>query len=426
VSVLQNTFVVRKPRSALVERNFDILTIGGLSIVVFALMFVFVPKDVNITQISWTMFYLGFVVNGPHFFASYWHIYVDNKSRLREPRYFFAAFIVPFLLVVGLGVAARNPTDHTLGLMVGLMYLSVGWHYVKQIFGVTLVSSAAHGHPIAGLPKKLLRLNLLTVWLMSWVFANESAWKSSAPNGGFYNVSYGSADIKGFLSRNRLGFVSNHFRLTVYLLVGLTFAAAAAAFLHRWVATGSTMAPVGWVAWASIYVWYLPVLYHPAFFYFVPLFHSLQYLLFSVTFSWNKAQTEAQTAALRAVHAASDTTDGEPSIDSVDGSNQIVLDQTHPDPILTEELLARARRQKFIQRFGFFVVFAVVFGAAGFHWLPEWLDRNVSYRSAILGGHFWVVAFNLFINIHHYFVDSVIWRGTNPQVRAFLKPRTSP
>lgn len=29
----------------------------------------------------------------------------------------------------------------------------------------------------------------------------------------------------------------------------------------------------------------------------------------------------------------------------------------------------------------------------------------------------------MFINIHHYFIDSVIWRNGNPEVRQFL---TSP
>lgn len=379
---------VRQPRTALVHRHLDAWLIGGVSIVLFALMFVVVPKDANISHVSWTAFYLAFLVNGPHFFASYWHMYVDNAPRLREPRFAFAAFVVPVLLVVGLVVASQRGNDKTLGYMVNLMYLSVGWHYVKQIFGVTLVSSAAHGRPIGGWPKRLLRTNLLTVWLMSWVFSNQYAWTSS---GGFFGVSYSSANVSGFLSDNGFGILADHLRVVIYVVVAATALVALAEFGRKWIVTGTTMAPVGWVAWASIYVWYLPVLAHPSYTYFVPFFHSLQYLLFSVTFSWNKAV-------------------------GVDG-------EAANAPLYDPRARERRRRQQFAQRFGLFVVFAVVLGAAGFHWVPEYLDRNASLRPSVLGGQFWVVAFNLFINIHHYFVDSVIWRGSNPQVRTFLRPR---
>ncbi len=111
---------------------------------VFGVMYVSADKGTAASQVTWAAFYLAFVVNGPHFFASYWHIYVDGRSKiLQDPKYFWAAVIVPFLLLVGLVIGERRPTDATLGFMVNIM--SVGWHYVKQIFGVSVVSSAAHG-----------------------------------------------------------------------------------------------------------------------------------------------------------------------------------------------------------------------------------------------------------------------------------------
>jgi hypothetical protein len=418
MTTLDSPFRSRPQRTALTQRNIDALLIGGLSILVFAVMFLLVPKDVDISHLSWTMFYLGFVVNGPHFFASYWHIYIDNASRLREPRLAFAGFMVPLILIVGLFVASRNRSDHTLGLMVGVMYLSVGWHYVKQIFGVMLVSSAAHGNSVSNVAKKLLRVNLLMVWFMSWTFANERAWTTAKENG-FFGVSYSSANINRFLTNHGMRFFASHFRLGIYLLVGVSATFTLLALMRQWVRTGAMMAPVGWVAWASIYVWYLPVLYHPAYFYLVPFFHSLQYLLFSVTFSWNKARSESAIDAPVVVSGPVET--GELAVagspDSPHSATNPAVDRIDPLDI------SRGRRQQFVQRFGLFLVFAFVLGAAGFHWVPEWMDRNMNYRSPALGGQFWVVAFNVFINVHHYFVDSVIWRGTNPQVRKFLQPR---
>jgi hypothetical protein len=413
MTTLDSPFRSRQYRTALTQRNVDALLIGGLSILIFAVMFLLVPKDLDVSHLSWTMFYLGFVVNGPHFFASYWHIYVDNVSRLREPRFAIAAFVVPLILIGGLLVASRTRSDHTLGLMVGTMYLSVGWHYVKQIFGVMLVSSAAHGNPVSGIAKKLLRVNLLIVWFMSWTFANERSWTTAKENG-FFGVSYSSANINQFLRNHGLPFVASHFRLGVYLLVGVSAAFAFLTLVRQWIRTGATMAPVGWVAWASIYVWYLPVLYHPAYFYLVPFFHSLQYLLFSVTFAWNKARSESAI--------------DEPMTPVLEVKPSALAESVLAEPvtkIATDPLeISRVRRQRFAIRFGLFVVFALTLGAAGFHWVPEWMDRNFNYRRKVLGGQFWVVAFNVFINVHHYFVDSVIWRGTNPQVRKFLKPKT--
>ncbi len=411
MTTLDQTYFERGPRTALTRRSLDAWLIGGLSVLVFAVVFLAVPKNVEIVDLSWTMFYLGFVVNSPHFFASYWHLYVDNTKRLREVRFAFAGFVVPVLLSIGIYAASRYRTDHSLGLMVSLMYLSVGWHYVKQIFGVMLVSSAAHGRPVSGVCKKLLRVNLLVMWLMSWTFANQHSWKASAPENGFFGVSYASANLSQILRNNGLAYVASHFRLIVYLLVGITVAFTVLAFMRQWIQTGSTMAPVGWVAWASLYVWYLPVFAHPAYFYLVPFFHSLQYLLFSVTFSWNKARFESEIDA-PVVLSAPDT--------AIEDSTEVATKPT-VDPLE----IGRRRRQQFVLRFGLFLVSAFVLGAAGFHWIPEWMDRNMSYRSAALGGQFWVVAFNVFINVHHYFVDSVIWRGSNPQVRKYLRPRTS-
>lgn len=373
----------RPARSVLVHRNVDAWLIGGISLVLFALMFVVVPRDADINSVSWTAFYLAFVVNGPHFFASYWHLYVDNgRDLLRNRRYVFAGIVVPIALIVGLFVASRRPSEATLASMVNIMWISVGWHYVKQIFGVSLVASAAHGRPIGGLTKSLYRINLLSVWLMTLVFSNDRGSKTA-----FFGVTSTSFDLTGWLERIHLYWIADHLRLVVYVIVGVTALAAIGGFVRQWIRTGKTMAPVGWIAWLSIYVWYLPVFYHPSYGYLIPFFHSLQYLLFSVTFSWNKSRR--------------------------------ILEQ----PTTVTATDDRIRRRRFVEKFGLFVAVSVVLGAAGFHWIPEWLDRNATLRPTVLGPQFYVVAFNLFINIHHYFVDSVIWRGSNPQVRTFLRPR---
>jgi hypothetical protein len=66
-----------------------------------------------------------------------------------------------------------------------------------------------------------------------------------------------------------------------------------------------------------------------------------------------------------------------------------------------------------------------------FHGVPEFLDENFVATTAkngpdpnvstvTLGLTPFVAAFSTFINIHHYFMDHVIWRRENPDTR-FLR-----
>ena len=47
------------------------------------------------------------------------------------------------------------------------------------------------------------------------------------------------------------------------------------------------------------------------------------------------------------------------------------------------------------------------------------MDSRVGTNDA-WGMSFFVTAAMLFINIHHYFIDNVLWRFKDPRVRAYL------
>lgn len=111
---------------------------------------------------------------------------------------------------------------------------------------------------------------------------------------------------------------------------------------------------------------------------FVPAFHSLQYLVIV----W---RAEKNRAELAADHA------------SASGSGKRML-----PPIAT------------------FMLSAFVLGLAGFWWLPRLFDRVVPYDSEIFGGTVFMFVFWMFINIHHYFMDNVIWRRDNPDTARAL------
>ena len=57
-------------------------------------------------------------------------------------------------------------------------------------------------------------------------------------------------------------------------------------------------------------------------------------------------------------------------------------------------------------------------GQAAFEWIPDFLHRGVN----AIGWHIppFTVAVGTILNIHHYFVDGVVWKISNPQVRKEL------
>ena len=61
----------------------------------------------------------------------------------------------------------------------------------------------------------------------------------------------------------------------------------------------------------------------------------------------------------------------------------------------------------------------VVAGWLAFEFLPNEADTRLATFDA-WGMFFFLTAAMLFINIHHYFIDNVLWRFKDPQVRAYL------
>jgi hypothetical protein len=118
----------------------------------------------------------------------------------------------------------------------------------------------------------------------------------------------------------------------------------------------------------ALYIWWLPQTRQYEFYFLLtPLFHSLQYLAFVY---------KMEDTRLR----------GEPH----------------------RELKATT-----------LVVGVVLAGWAAFEFLPNTLDTALGTFTAWQMFFFFTAAM-LFINIHHYFIDNVLWRFRDPEVRAYL------
>ena len=122
------------------------------------------------------------------------------------------------------------------------------------------------------------------------------------------------------------------------------------------------------VPFAAQYVWWLPVTRQFEFYFLLtPMFHSLQYLAFVYKMEGTRLRSEPR----REVKAT----------------------------LLVSGL--------------------VLAGWMAFELLPNTLDTALGTFAAWQMFFFFTAAM-LFINVHHYFIDNVLWRFKNPEVRAYL------
>src|SRR5262249_33009514 len=67
----------------------------------------------------------------------------------------------------------------------------------------------------------------------------------------------------------------------------------------------------------------------------------------------------------------------------------------------------------------FMIVGLVVAGFAAFELLPNTADALFHTKEKMSLWYFFISA-QVFINVHHYFIDNVLWRFKNPEVKKYL------
>jgi hypothetical protein len=357
------SFKASKPRD-LLSPVLDVLMIGGASIALFALSYFGVDKNGDTTQISWAAFYLAFAVNNPHFMASYLLLYRDKRRELlTNPRFFWAAILAPTLIAGYMAGCIFLKSPKYLSYAVNFMYFTVGWHYIKQIYGTVVVTAARRGYFFSLNESRLLKANLFPVWFMSLINGNLGVRELL-----HYGVGYHTFDLPQWLIPVNYG------------LLAISLTVVATVVYRKWLATGKLP---GWPAvasFAAIYVWYLPTFYHAVFWYLIPFFHSLQYLLFVIALKRNQYLAEAEASTSDAI----------------------------------------GQRTFFARHILGFAAAVLVLGFLTFDGIPFMLDHVLPYDRTLFGPQLSMFVFITFINIHHYFIDNVIWRRDNPALKMFL------
>jgi hypothetical protein len=108
------------------------------------------------------MLLLTNLINHPHFAHSYQIFYRNFGRKVRgdgyhrnlQHRYVFAGIVVPIIMGGFFAYSVVNGSTRMLGFAANMLGFFVGWHYVKQGYGILMVDSVLKRLFFTNLEKK--------------------------------------------------------------------------------------------------------------------------------------------------------------------------------------------------------------------------------------------------------------------------------
>lgn len=355
-------------RRSLVLPQADFWLLGGLSLVVLSAVWLvvdwghLVPVQQGLPD--W-VYWAGFAVNHPHFAYSYQLFYKGIIARWRSSgaggrlRIAMAGVVAPLVLAVYFAAAFLTHNVDMLCKAGALMLFLVGWHYAKQGYGVLITTSVYRNIFYPTFEKRILYANAYIVWIYSWIIIHTEAARAVQ-----FDLVYSIMVVPHVI------------------VVLSTLAVIASSLLAAGVFIKAAIHDKKGICWngltgyvCAIYIWLLlpQVINSDALFLVVPFFHGLQYLPFVYKYKKSEYGDAAESGMWR---------------------NPMVL----------------------------LVVFALAGMALGGLFMdigPKFADRAYAAPHGFTKS-FFLIAFTVFINIHHYLIDHSFWRRDNEGAQKFL------
>ena len=313
------------------------------------------------------------MINNPHFAVTYLLFYKDARKRVlrgelpqrQRARYVFAGLVVPCALLAWAGYASSKGSARSMGFMIELMFFLVGWHYVKQGFGILTVFSARRGFRFNPLERKAVLAHCFAGWAYAW----------SSPAAPGRNVQEKGVVYMALAHPQWLEQITR-------IAFGLSAVALIAALARRWQKERQLPPFAPLMAFlVSIWLWTVYSSVDPLMLYLIPALHSIQYLYVV----WLLKRNEARAA------------EGPPLFGKPAALRLVMLAAS-----------------------------AVSLAWVLFRGAPSILDGRLVLTSSAfeatssLGDTPYLAAVFVFVNIHHYFMDTVLWRRENPEMRYLL------
>ncbi len=321
----------------------DIFFIGGSSFIAFLLFGLFYT-DARTPAVITAAIYLSWVINWPHFSMSTYRLY---QSRTNIEQYPITAYVIPFVVFGGVLLSFGFP-ELVAPYFVKLFLLWSPYHFSGQTIGITIIYAMRSGIRFTAIERKILATFVFGTYLVSTIRAEVSRDGHS-----YYGIQYPGIGVPQWLA--------NSAEALMWLAVlGAILATLYWCYRQRKILPFVVLLPA-----ATQYLWFVQSVYMPSFQEFVPMFHSLQYILIA----WGLQLKE-----------------------------KLDVKGIQPSTAYTLKETARWLGVNFIG------------GAMLFYILPF---------SGIALGHSELFSTGIFfaaIQIHHFFVDGVIWKLKNRTV----------
>ena len=373
-SIAQTVPVVESRTRVKAAAVAEFLLVGGATPLLFLVSWL-LQRTVGLSSadlaVGFLFFYGAHVINDPHFAVTYLLFYEKAGARafggefcpLQRARYVVAGGLVPAALVVWAVTALATRSAYSLGLLIQSMFLLVGWHYVKQGFGVMTVLAARRGVRFSPRERVAILAHCYAGWAYAWASPFDPG-KEVEEKGVVYTT---IAHPHGLERLTLLLFLAS----AVWMFGVLA---------QKWRREGRLpiLTPLTALL-SSIWVWSIYSSIDPLVVYAIPALHSVQYLYFVWLLKGNEARER----------------EGPPWF----------------------ERSARVR-------VGLLAVSALGLGWLLFHGAPAALDDFLVPRRSrftALGPTPYFAALFAVVNIHHYFMDYVIWRRDNRQTRYLVE-----
>ena len=373
---------------ALTSRYLDFWLLGGASIAVWVVMFGLEgfrtswAIDEHYRHLTTTTLSLSVLVNYPHFMMSYKLAYARDRGFIL--RYWWQLIVVPVGLVALFATAYvfYDIRVEQVSLLSSAMQALSGWGANMQVLA----------GPRLGDLVFTLTFNLM-IFTLGWhyskqvfgcmmVYAHYDGYALTKPQRDLTKWALLSVWAMVWVDYNLdgdfrawRGFNYSSFDLPNIAgpLSQLVVAVGIVLVVHRvfyanYRATGQRPSATMLAPFVALYLWWLPQTRQEEYFFLlVPLFHALQYLAFAY---------RVEEAHLRRAH--------------------------HREVRAT-----------------LLVIGVVLGGWLAFEFVPDAIDTRLgTFQNWQM--FFFFTAAMLFINIHHYFIDNVLWRFRDPRVREYL------
>lgn len=322
-------------RRSLTTRFWDFWLLGGLSLVVFAVMML---VEVHYAYIFLVLPLLQIAIEFPHLIASYKLAYSPNRGFVRKHPLRLVA--LPLVLIAGfvyLAIYPENQAGWT--AMIGLLFFSVGWHRSRQAYGCMVMYSQFDDYNLRPAQKRVINWMLNATWISGYLSMMAYPRRME-----FFGAPVPQWEVPAWL------LFAAHFALFIGLTAFVTGVLGWKIWKERKLPSANFLVP-----WVAVSVWFASYLYNPDYFlYLTATFHSLQYLAFVAAYG-----REGQTW----------------------------------------------------KRFGVSALLLIIAGYLVMRFVPQQLQGYLGF--GVLGVY-------IFVSLHHYVLDSIIWKTSDPLVRRKL------